>query len=393
MSSAAARRLALGAQGFAASRPTGRIDVRHLRRAVEQMAVLQLDSVNVVCRSHYLPVLARLGPYDRRRLDDWCWRSGEAFEYIAHEASISPVRRHPLLRFRMATGRWRAGRRLERDRPEWVASVRAEVAERGPLSVRELSDPGGRGGSWWGWSPGKIALEWLYVTGRLAIAERTSAFITRYDLPERVIPPDVLDAPTPEPDEAVRQLVVTAARAAGVGTAGDLADWFRLPVRQVRATLGDLVATGQLHEVRVDGWDEPAVVHPDARVPRRIDTRALLSPFDPVVWNRDRAERLFGFRYRIEIYVPAARRVHGYYVLPLLVGDRLVGRFDLKADRAERVLRVRAAHVEPGADHAEAAEAAADALDELAGFLGLGGVVVDGPGQLGPALTRAVVRR
>ena len=382
--------MALGAQGFADRRPTGRVDARHFDRVLDRMAILQLDSVNVICRSHFLPVLARLGPYDPDALDRHLWRSGRAFEYLAHEASISPMQRHPLLRFRMAAGRWKAGRALEEERPDYLRSIVEQVETEGPLAVGDLHDPGGRGGSWWGWSPGKVALEWLYVTGRLSIAFRTKAFVTHYDLPERVIPADVLAAPTPTLDESLRELVLVGARSAGVGTAADLADWFRLPIRPVRKLVPELVATGELEEVEVEGWDEPAFVHPEAPIPRRSEGTRRLSPCDPVVWFRPRAERLFGFRYRIEIYVPEQDRVHGYYVLPVLSGSELVGRLDLKADRRAGTLLVRGSFAEDHADPDIVADDLVEPLHELAGFLGLADVVVHDRGDLAPSLGRAV---
>lgn len=385
-----ARRMALGAQGFADRRPSGRVDARHFDRVLDRMAILQLDSVNVICRSHFLPVLARLGPYDRDALDRYLWRSGRAFEYLAHEASISPMRRHPLLRFRMTDGRWKAGKRMEEERPDYLRAVIEQVDVEGPLAVGDLHDPGGRGGSWWGWSPGKVALEWLYVTGRLSIAYRTTAFVTHYDLPERVIPAEVLDAPTPTLDESLRELVLVAARAAGVGTAADLADWFRLPIRPVRKLVAELAAVGELEEVEVERWGEPAYVHPEATIPRRIDGTRLLSPFDPVVWFRPRAERLFGFRYRIEIYVPEADRVHGYYVLPVLSGSELVGRLDLKADRKAGALLVRGSFAEDHTDPDVVADDLVEPLRELAAFLDLTDLEVHDRGDLAPSLRRAV---
>jgi uncharacterized protein len=387
-----ARRIALAAQGFADPRPAAAVDVRHLRRVLDRMAVLQLDSVNVVCRSHYLPVLARLGPYDRNRLDRWLWRSGEAFEYLAHEASLSPVGHHPLLRHRMRRGRWKAGRRLEAEEPGYVAGIRAEVAERGPLTIGDLREPGARTGPWWGYSKGKLALEWLYVTGRLAVRERTAGFVTVYDLPERVLPAEVLGRPEPDDDHARLALVRRAAQSLGVGTVADLADYFRIPVPEVRPLVARLLAAGELEPVEVAGWREPAVLDPAARQPRRLRSRALLSPFDPVVWFRPRAERLFGFRYRIEIYVPEAKRVHGYYVLPFLLDDELVARVDLKADRAGGRLLVRGAFAEVGSDPARVAAELADALVVLGTWLDLRAVSVEDRGDLATALRRAVGR-
>jgi uncharacterized protein len=392
LDAATARRVALAAQGFTDPRPTGAVDTRHLRRVMERMAVLQLDSVNVVCRSHYLPVLARLGPYERERLDRWLWRSGENFEYLGHEASVTPVAHHRLLRHRMRTGRWKLGLGLEREEPQYLDAVLEEVAELGPLAVNQLTEPGERSGPWWGYSKGKLALEWLYVTGRLAIRERRPSFVTVYDLPERVLPPEVLSQPDLSDDDAKQELVRIAARSLGVATAADLGDYFRLPRREVPHLVAALVRSGEVEAVQVEGWSEPAYLDPAARRPRRVPARALLSPFDPVVWYRPRAERLFGFRYRIEIYVPAERRVHGYYVLPFLLDDELVARVDLKADRASARLLVRGAFIEAHASPDRVAPALAASLDELARWLGLDGVSVDDHGDLASSLRRAVGR-
>ena len=388
LSAAAARRIALGAQGFADPRPTGAVTARHLKRALERMSILQLDSVNVVCRSHYLPMLARLGPYPRHQLDRFLYRSGHSFEYLSHEASITAQDLHPLLRWRMTRSRWRRAEAMERDLPGYVQAVLDEVAVDGPLSVKGLTDPGVRTGPWWGLSKGKVALEWLYVSGRLAIAERTPSFVTVYDLPERVIRPEVLARPDVEEAEAQRELLVLGARSHGIGTAADLADYFRLTMPVARPLLADLVAAGRLEQVAVAGWSEPAYLHPEARRPRSISGRALLSPFDPVVWFRPRAERLFGFRYRIEIYVPEAERVHGYYVLPFLLDGELVARVDLKADRGASILRVRGAFAEAGVDHGRVAAELAGALEELAHWLALGSVAVDPRGDLSRTLAR-----
>ena len=371
MSRAAARRMALAAQGFSDPAPSGAVTVRHLRRVLDRMTILQLDSVNVVCRSHYLPVLARLGPYDRDRLDTFLYRSKENFEYLSHEASITSQELHPLLRWRMTRSRWRQGQALETEMPDYFAAVLAEVAERGPLTVKQLSDPGQRTGPWWGRSKGKVALEWLYVSGRLAIAGRDKQFVTAYDLPERVIQPEILAAPPTDETEAKRAMLLLAARSHGVGTAHDLADYFRLPMPQARPLLAELVEAGELVPVEVEGWSEPALAHPEAKRPRRVEGRALLSPFDPIVWFRPRAERLFDFTYRIEIYVPEAKRVHGYYVLPFLLDGELVARVCLKADRKAGALLARASFAEDGVDRPRVAHELAQSLDELASWLDL----------------------
>ncbi|HSL57120.1 MAG TPA: crosslink repair DNA glycosylase YcaQ family protein [Acidimicrobiales bacterium] len=392
LSAAAARRLAIAASGLAGPRPT-RVDVRHLRTTLRRLAVVQIDSVNVVTRAHHVPFWSRLGAVDRDRLDAWLWGSGEVFEYLAHEASLVPVEHHPLLRHRMAEPHpWRRIQRLEAERPGYVRAVLDEVAERGPLAANELADGGSRTGPWWGQSHGKVALEYLYASGQLAIATRRPTFVTVYDLPERVLPATVLARPTPPPEEALEELVLLGAAAQGVGTARDLADHFRLPIVPARAAVERLVAHGRLVPVEVDGWRDPAFLHPDAVVPRRVGAAALLCPFDPLIWYRDRVERLFGVRYRIEIYVPEAQRVHGYYVLPFLLGDRIAARVDLKADRAAGALRVRAAHLEPDHVAAPVAEALADELQAMAAWLGVPEVRVEPSGDLAPELARAVAR-
>jgi len=353
------------------------------------MTILQLDSVNVLCRSHFLPVFARLGSYDRDQLDRWIWNSGENHEYLAHEASITSMGHQILLRPRTATRRWKARVELERRKPDYVAEVLREVEETGPLSVKDLSDPGGRTGPWWGLSKGKLCLEHLYVSGRLSIQERTKTFLTLYDLPSRVVPSDVLALADLDDHEVERRMLLLGAKSHGVGTAADLADYFRLRMPAARPRLAELVERGHLEEVVVEGWDEAAYLHPEAKLPRQVKARALLSPFDPVVWFRPRAERLFGFRYRIEIYVPEPKRVHGYYVLPFLLGDKLVARVDLKADRKSGRLLAKGAFLEAGADADEVAPAMAESLREMAGWLGLSEVSVGRRGNLAKALAEA----
>ncbi|MDQ6649901.1 MAG: winged helix DNA-binding domain-containing protein [Actinomycetota bacterium] len=390
LSPARARRIALTAQGFADPRPTGRPDRRHLRRVLGRTGLFQLDSVNVLVRSHYLPLYSRLGPYPRDLLDRAAYADHELFEYWGHEASLLPVELHPLLRWRMARAQtWKRMAQVAKERPEFLARVLAQVSDAGPLGVADLVDGGRRGGSWWGWSDGKNALEWLFWTGQVTTAGRRG-FERLYDLPERVLPAAVLAAPTPTEEEAHRGLLRVAARALGVATALDLADYFRLKSPLARPRIAELVESGELVPVSVWGWRAPAYLDPGARVPHRVDARALLSPFDSLVWERDRTERLFGFRYRIEIYVPAARRLHGYYVLPFLLGDRLVARVDLKSDRAAGTLLVQAVYAEPGADPAAVASALAVELRSMAGWLGLDRVAVTGRGDLAPGLARAL---
>lgn len=388
----AARRMALAAQGFTDAKPSAAPTVRHFRRVMDRMTMLQLDSVNVLCRSHYLPVLARLGPYDRAKLDRFLYHSGENWEYLTHEASITSQALYPYMRWRMAAVRWRTGSNLEREMPDYVQAVRDEVAEHGPLSVKQLHDPGRRTGPWWGQSKGKVALEWLYAKGRLAVSHRDQQFITHYDLPERVIQPEFLDAPAVEDTEAHRHLLMLAARGMGVATVTDLADYVRLRNPVARPLVADLVAEGALEPVEVEGWKEPGLVHPEAKRPRKVTGRTLLSPFDPVVWCRDRALRLFDFHYRIEIYVPEPKRVFGYYVLPFLLDGELAARVDLKADRKAGVLRVQGSYAEPDVEAERDGVVAnlADALTEMATWLDLDGVEVMPKGDLAPVLARSL---
>jgi uncharacterized protein YcaQ len=395
LSASEARRIALAAQGFAADRPPLRPGHREVQRTIDRLGLLQIDSVNVLVRAHYLPLFSRLGPYDPPLLDRRAYggRRRRLFEYWGHEASLLPVASQPLLRWRMAraergTGLYGGLVRFARRRRDYIAQVLAEVADRGPLAASELSQ-GGRGrGSWWGWSDGKGALEWLFWTGRVTTATRRG-FERVYDLTERVLPAAVLAAPTPPEDEAQRALVGMAARALGVATERDLRDYFRLDAADARARIAELVEAGDLRPVKVAGWAQPAYRHRAASAPRRVQARALLSPFDSLVWERQRTERIFGFHYRIGIYTPARLRSHGYYVLPFLLGERLVARVDLKADRQAGVLRVLSAHAEPGQDGRRIAAALAQELGEMARWLGLDRVHAAARGDLGPALARA----
>jgi uncharacterized protein len=388
---ARARRIALGALGFARARPTGRVDARHLRAVVDRLSLVQLDSVNVLTRAHHLPFFSRLGAYDRDRLDDLLWRSGEYFEYIGHEAAVLPIETYPLMRHRMDEPRnWRESRRVEARMPGFLDVIVGDIAERGPLTVGELEEGGDRSGTWWGVSPGRWALYALHASGRVAVAERTSNFVTRWDVPERVIPAEWRDAHAVTEHDATVELVRRALRAYGVATVADIADYHRQLQAPVKAALRELEEEGEVEQVRVVGWKEPAYLAAGVGVPRRVDARALVSPFDPLVWFRPRVERLFDFHYRIEIYVPEPKRVFGYYVLPFLLGDRLVGRVDLKADRADRVLRVRAAHHEEHADTGVVAAALAPELRDMAAWLGLDDVSVEPRGGLAPELAIAL---
>ena len=389
-----ARRIALGAQGFAEPRPSGAVGTRQLNALVSRLAVVQIDSVNVLSRSHYLPAFSRLGPYERPAFDALAGRRHDLFEYWAHEASYLPVRLHPFLRWRMAAAEehaWGNMVRLQRERPGYVAEILARVREGGPLKASQLLEPKpDRPGTMWNWHAGKVALEWLFFTGVLTARTRTAGFERIYDLTERVLPPKIVAAPTPEPADAVRELVRTAARALGVATERDLRDYFRLPPGAARSAIAELTDAGELLPAEVAGWGAPAWLDPAARRPRWVRARALLSPFDSLVWERPRVERIFGFRYRLEIYTPAAKRVHGYYVLPFLLGDRLVARADLKADRQAGVLRVQAVHGERGIDQSVVAAALTDELRLMAGWLELDDVAVAERGDLARDLTRRI---
>jgi uncharacterized protein YcaQ len=390
-----ARRIALAAQGFADPRPAGPVGTRQLRRTIERLGVVQIDSVNVVSRSHYLPYFSRLGPYPRAALDRLANERHDVFEYWAHEASYLPVRLQPALRWRMAAAEqeaWGSMTRVQRERPEYVAALLERIRTDGPLRAGQLTEARpNRPGSMWNWHEGKAALEYLFFTGALTARGRTAGFERVYDLTERVLPAAVVQAPTPDRPDAVRELVRTAARALGVATETDLRDYFRLSPADARTAIAELTDAGELQPVAVTGWERPAWLVPDARRPRWVRARALLSPFDSLVWERPRVERLFGFRYRLEIYTPAEKRVHGYYVLPFLLGDALVARVDLKADRQAGVLRVQAAHAEAGVHHAEVAAELAAELRLMAAWSELDTVEVTSTGDLAPALSAALV--
>jgi uncharacterized protein len=384
-----ARRMALAAQGFTDRRPTGRVDRRHLRRVLDRIGLIQIDSVNVLVRSQELPLFARLGPHPRTMIAD-ATRDGVLFEYWGHMASHIPSEHHPLFRWRMDSVRtlgWRVIREMAARRDGFVDGVLARIRDEGPVVAADVSTREGRKGPWWDWDDAKTALEFLFETGQLAVTRRGRDFARIYDLPERVLPAEVLAAPTPSEPDARKALLLIAARSLGVGTLADLADYHRQRVPICRPLVAELVEEGQLIAAQVDGWKPKAYVLPGATVPRRVEGRALLSPFDSLVWNRDRTERVFGFRYRIEIYTPAPKRVYGYYVLPFLLDGHLVGRVDLKADRAAGTLLVQAAHGEPGTDHAEVAAELAAELESMASWLELDHVVPVGAGELAPALT------
>nr|WP_314436452.1 winged helix-turn-helix domain-containing protein [uncultured Brevundimonas sp.] len=384
-----ARRIALAAQGFARGHPptAGRRQVRDL---AGRLGVIQIDSVNVVSRTHYLPLFSRLGDYPRAHLEAEAWGTKPSlFEYWGHEASLMPMETQPLLRWRMERARdgalWTGLARFGRERRNYIDQVLAEIERRGPVTGADFAE-GPRGApGWWSWSDGKRALEWLFWSGFITTKTRRN-FERVYDLTERTLPGAVLDTPTPDHDEAQRRLMMISARAMGVATLADLRDYFRLPADDARARLGELVEAGELTPVTVKDWRQGAYLVPDARRPRRITAQALLSPFDNLIWHRDRTERLFGLKVRLEIYTPAHKRVHGYYVLPFLQDESLTARVDLKADRQAGELRVQAAWREPEAD-VETPARLAHELKRMAGWLGLkGGVTVAGRGDLAEAL-------
>jgi uncharacterized protein YcaQ len=393
-----ARRIALAAQGFSRPRPglEGKVASRHVNRIIERLGFFQIDSVNVLARAHYMPLFSRLGPYDQELLHRAASRRPRRlFEYWAHEAALVDVKLWQAFQFRMTAGArmWGNMARISRDKPEFVAWVLDEVRDKGPLTAREVEHDAPRDKDNWGWnwSEVKMALEYLFYKGQVTAARRNSAFERVYDLPERVIPQAQLDEPPLDSAGAHRVLVSHAARALGIGTAQCLRDYFRMAPEPTKVAIDELVETGELSPATIAGWKRPAYLHRDAVRPRKVAARALLSPFDPLVFERTRTERLFDFHYRIEIYVPAHKRVHGYYVLPFLLGDRLVGRVDLKADRQSGSLLVHGAWAESHAP-AETADELAAELWLMAGWLGLETVTPSTKGDLAGELTASLAR-
>jgi uncharacterized protein YcaQ len=400
MSLAVARRITLAAQGFAGPRPVSAPTRRHLRRVLSNIQLIQLDSVNVAVRAHYMPVFSRLGPYDPALIDDAAWshsarRPRMLVEYWAHEASLLPMNDWPLLQSgAKRPGWWTNYARIIERTPSLAEDVLAVVKELGPIGAggieREIAGAAVRGpGAWWARSEVKKVCEWLFGMGQLTTGTRRS-FERLYDLTERVVPPEVL-ARVVSRDEGARDLVTRSAVALGVATESDLRDYYRLGPADSRQAVAELVEAGVLEQVQVLGWRARAYRHVDARAPRAIIGRALLCPFDPLIWERARTERLFDFRYRIEIYVPEPKRVHGYYVFPFLLDGELVARVDLKADRAAAVLRVRGAFAEPGAELGRVSAELAAELRTMAEWLGLAGVAVGERGDLAPFLRARTV--
>ena len=386
------RRAALGASGLLRERPAGRVDVRHFRRVVADVDVVQLDSVNVVTRAHEMPFWSRLGAYDTEALRQWLWLSREMHECWAHVASLMPTEAEPLLRHRQRehSHPWASIQRIVEEHPGYVERVEAFVHEQGPVTVSDLEEAGQRSREFWGWNPGKKALHWLFLAGRTAVHERTPSFVASYAGREDVLPDAVREHPGVPREEAIEQLLLRAVRAQAVGTAEDLADHHRLNIVEARGAVDRLVGRGELVEVEVREWDRPAYTHPDLAIPRRDGARALVAPFDPIVWFRPRLSRIFDFDYRIEIYVPEHKRQYGYYVFPFLLDDRFVARVDLKADRKTGRLLVRGAWAEQGVDCPRVARELATELTEMAVWLGTPEVAVVDNGDLAAALAAAV---
>lgn len=403
ITAAQARRIAIAAQQLATPLPPPdpgaaprTVNRGHLSRLLKSIGLLQIDSVNVLARAHLLPVFSRLGPYPYSLFEGAAWprRSADRLlvEAWAHVASLVPVDTQPLLRWHQANWAAQPSPRIDaiqREHPGFLDAVLGVLDERGPSSagdIEKVLEAPGRGTSgWWEWSTTKVACEYLFMIGAIGVARRRG-FERCYDRTERVLPPAVHAAPTPPIDEAKRALTALAVRSHGIGTVADIADYYRLSVASTRTALQELTESGEVLSVRVRGWKDQAYLHRDARIPRKVSGAALLCPFDPLIWERARTERLFGFHYRIEIYTPEPRRRFGYYVFPLLIGEQLVGRFDLKADRATSRLLVQASWVEEGADPVDTADAAAVELVRMAQWLGLDDIVVRQRGDLWPTL-------
>ncbi|QEY63655.1 winged helix-turn-helix domain-containing protein [Metapseudomonas lalkuanensis] len=377
-----ARRLALAAQGFARA-PRGAIRHRQLLAQLDALGVVQIDSVNALVRSHYLPAFSRLGNYDRELLDDLAWgkpRRRALFEYWGHEASLLPLELYPLMRWRMCRaakgqGIYQQLARFGCEQQAVIQRVLQAVREQGPLGAGALSTREERAGPWWDWSAEKHAMEWLFAAGEVTVAGRRG-FERLYDLPERVIPADILNRPGLPEADAQRQLLLRAAQALGVGTERDLRDYYRLDTGDSQARLAELVEEGALQQAQVDGWKQPAYCLGEPKAPRKVRASALLSPFDSLIWERARTERLFDFRYRLEIYTPQHKRQYGYYVLPFLHDERLAARVDLRAERAQDRLAVHALHEEEHGLSEAGMQALAENLRSMAGWLGLGEVAV-----------------
>lgn len=398
-----ARRIALTAQGFNGLTRDGNIGKAQLRRSIAQLGLLQIDSVNVLIRAHYLPLFSRLGSYDRTLLDtDTIAKSKRFFEYWGHAASLLPMDCQPLLRWRMdrahrGEGVWKQLQPFARERRAEADAILQRISAEGPLAASDLSPAQGlatksASKEMWSWSEAKHAIEWLFWSGLIAATHRRGSFERVYDLPERVLPSSILHHPTPSDVDAQRALLARSAKAFGIATADDLRDYYRIPAADAPLPLQQLVEDGTLIPVRVRGWRQQAYLHKDARAGRKIEGAALLSPFDPVIWYRPRTERLFDFRYRLEIYTPAHKREHGYYVLPFMLDGAIVARVDLKAERQSGQLIVQRAHVEPDAPR-HTVERLIDELRLLAAWLGLDSLVVAPVAAIDPLLAAYQVER
>jgi len=386
-----ARRIALAAQGFADPTPAKAVTVRHFRRAIDRMSLLQLDSVQYLCRSHYLPLFSRLGPHSMSKLDTYCHKGEHLMEAWAHEASLIPHAMEPLLRWRKAESRsgrvWSHLHELATTKPSFIEAIRKEVIRRGPLRAADLAEHKAATGDWWGGqSEAKIALEWLFRIGALGV-RRDDKFRRVYHDIDRVVPAGVRQQATPSPEEAQRELLMIAAQAHGIGTVDCLADYFRIRKPAAKLRLRELAEDKHLQLVDIVGVDGPVYKHPKARCPARVEASAVLSPFDPVVWNRKRASWLFDFEYRIEIYVPKHKRKFGYYVLPYLFEGELAGRVELKAERATKELRVVGAWAEDSVDTSELASGMANSVHSLAEHFEFEEVLRPKKGNLARALS------
>ena len=375
LSIADARALALAAQGFDTPRPTNKATQRHVNSLISRLGVIQIDSVNVLVRSQELPLFSRLGNHDRNAIPK-ATESQKIFEYWGHEAAHLPVEIHPLFRWKMEAARLGKARHwgltsFYDDNKAFVKRMLKHVEKNGPTTSRELGTRTEKKGTWWDWDESKTALEYLFLTGQLMSRGRGTDFARIYDTPERVLPQEVLDAPTPTEHDARKQLLIRSAIAQGVATAADLADYYRQKPAAVKPLIVELLEVGELREVAVDGWGEKAFVHRSAKLPKQLHATALLSPFDSLVWCRPRNERLFDFRYRIEIYTPKEKRKFGYYVLPFMMNGEMVGRVDLKADRANSKLLVHSVHTEKGVKRAMINDALNTELRAMAAWLQL----------------------
>ena len=391
VSLASARRIALAAQGFASPRPSGRVDRRHLRKVLDHVGLIQIDSVNVLVRSQELPLFSRLGDHPRTLIPD-ATADGELFEYWCHEASHLPASMHRLVRWRMEDARngtmWPGLQKFAKSKPKFVQEVRDRVYNDGPLVAGDVRTRTGPKGSWWDWDDGKAALEYLFWTGEITAQRRSNDFARMYFAPHHVLPAAVLKTKTPTEGEARSELLLLAAKSLGIATASDLLDYHRQRPGAAKPVLAELVQRGELEQIRVEGWRDVAYMLPGVTRPRSVNTRALVSPFDSLVWCRPRIERLWDFHYRIEIYTPEQKRVYGYYVLPFVLGDRIVARVDLKADRQAGVLLVHGAYSEPDVDLKHVVSELAAELKLMAQWLGLVAVKIGDKGDLSLALSR-----